>query len=535
VAQKLPLLIKDLLLTPRGQATRQEIVYQDRVRYGYPTLLDRIARLSDALKTLGVGFGDTVAVMEWDSHRYLECFFGIPMIGAILQTVNIRLSPEQIAYTLNHAQASVILCNVEFMPVLSTMRAGLGHVRKIICLSDDDMVLDPEIWDGEYETMLAAAQPLTAFPDFDENTIATTFYTTGTTGLPKGVYYSHRQIVIHTLAELATLALGDINGHFSRDDVYMPITPMFHAHAWGIPFVATMAGCKQVYPGRYTPERLIELFSREKVTFSHCVPTLLQMILDSPLAVDVDFSGWRVLIGGTALPKTLIRQGLARGIDVIHGYGMSESGPLIVLSQLKAESFTNLEEEITLRGKAGMPVPLVDLRIVDDAMREVPHDGHAVGEIVVRAPWLTEGYRHNPEASAALWEGGYLHTQDLGTIDADGYLKITDRTKDVIKSGGEWISSLELEDLIGRLEAVREVAVIGVADDRWTERPMAIIVTRHGANIDASDVRKHLNQWVDSGSISKFAVPEHIQFVEALDRTSVGKIDKKTLRQKFGA
>jgi fatty-acyl-CoA synthase len=330
------------------------------------------------------------------------------------------------------------------------------------------------------------------------------------------------------------MALGGVNGRISREDVYMPLTPMFHVHAWGFPYVATVAGMKQVYPGRYQPEVLLELFVREKVTLSHCVPTLIQMLLSAPAAKAVDLRGWKVAIGGSALPKALCKAALDRGIDIFTGYGMSETGPTLTVAQLKKELIDSHEAEVNLRTTAGMPVPLVDLKIVDQHMHELPRDGITAGEIVARAPWLTQGYFKNPEASAALWEGGYLHTGDIGTIDPNGYLHITDRIKDVIKTGGEWVSSLDLEDVISQHPAVLEVAVIGVKDEKWGERPMALVVLRAGFKVDVATLQAHVLAFAQRGAISKYAVPERIRFVESLDKTSVGKLDKKVLRQKFG-
>ncbi len=520
-----PLLIKQLLITPLRQWPKQEIVYRDQVRLTYRAFGERVARLGSALAALGVQHGDTVAVMDWDSHRYLECFFAIPMPGAIMQTVNIRLSPEQILYTLNHAGPSVLLCNTEFLPLLQGLRPQLTTVRKIVCIDDSRVVPADIDWDGEYEALLAVGDPAHVFPEFDENTRATTFYTTGTTGAPKGVYYTHRQIVLHTLGSLGVLNL-------CPHDVYMPITPMFHVHAWGNPYNATLRGIKQVYPGRYSPELLVKLFVEEKVTFSHCVPTILQMFLGA--AKDVDLRGWRVIIGGSALSRTLAQTALDRGVDIFAGYGMSETGPMATLAVLKPHLADGGEQELHYRCQAGRPVPLVDLQIVDADMNLLPHDGVATGEVVMRAPWLTQGYLKNPEASDALWRGGWLHTGDIGSIDEEGYLHITDRIKDVVKTGGEWVSSLEIEDILAEHNAVAEVAVIGVKCARWGERPVAIVVPREGAALDAEALKAHVMIRVNEGVISKYAVPERVEFVDVIAKTSVGKLDKKMLRQQFG-
>ncbi len=499
-AHAYPLLIKQLLLTPLAVNPGQEIVY-----------------------------GDTVAVMDWDSNRYLESYFAVPMIGAVLMMVNIRLAPEQIAYTLNHSGARVILANREFLPMLAAIEEHLPDLRTRILLDDAEGEL-PAGFVTEYEAGLRAATPVTAFPDFDENTRATVFYTTGTTGLPKGVYFSHRQLVLHSLAAMAALGSAASQGRMHRGDVYMPITPMFHVHAWGVPYVATLMGIKQVYPGRYLPGNLLALIDREKVTFSHCVPTILHMLLEHPSAAQIDLSQWKVIIGGAALPRALAQRALALGVDIFGGYGMSETCPLLTLAQIDVDALDDAEEELSLRTKAGIPVPLVDLRIVEPEMQDVAHDGVAAGEVVVRAPWLTQGYLHNPDASAALWAGGYLHTGDIGNIDAGGYLRVTDRIKDVIKTGGEWISSLALEDIIALHPAVNEVAVIGIADTKWGERPLPLVVRHAGREVSEAEIIELIAARSRAGDLSRYAIPERVAFVESLERTSVGKINKKKLR-----
>ncbi|EPJ6837499.1 fatty acid--CoA ligase [Stenotrophomonas maltophilia] len=528
-ADTCPLLIKQLLLTPLATRPGQEIVYGDKVRFDYRTLQARIGQLAGLLASLGVRQGDTVAVMDWDSNRYLEAYFAVPMIGAVLMMVNIRLAPEQIAYTLNHSGARVILANREFLPLLEGLEDQLPDLHTRVLLDDSEGPLPPGFV-TEYEAGLRTATPIDDFPDFDENTRATVFYTTGTTGLPKGVYFSHRQLVLHSLAAMGALGSAPSQGRLHRGDVYMPITPMFHVHAWGVPYVATLLGIKQVYPGRYLPGNLLALIAREQVTFSHCVPTILHMLLDHPDAAQTDLHNWKVIIGGAALPRALAQRALARGIDIFGGYGMSETCPLLTLAQIDADALAGPDEALSLRTKAGIPVPLVDLRIVDPEMRDVAHDGVATGEVVVRAPWLTQGYLHDPDASATLWAGDYLHTGDIGNIDADGYLRVTDRIKDVIKTGGEWISSLALEDIIALHPAVNEVAVIGIADAKWGERPLPLVVRRPGSDVTEAEIIALVAARSRSGDISRYAIPERVRFVDAIERTSVGKINKKKLR-----
>jgi fatty-acyl-CoA synthase len=533
-----PLLIKQLLHTPLVQSPDQEIVYRDLRRLTYVDLRDRIGRLASTLAQIGARPGDTVGMLDWDSNRFLEAFFAVPMMGAVLQTVNVRLSPEQIVYTIKHAGSSVLLINDEFVELLQSIMPQLPNVKKLVVLSDRKAASTGDLpFVGDYEELLAAASPDYDFPDFDENTQATTFYTTGTTGLPKGVYYSHRQLVLHALAELATFGVAGKQGRLHRDDVYMPITPMFHVHAWGFPWAATLAGLKQVYPGRYEPALLLKLIKTEGVTFTHGVPTILQMLLGAAASADVDLTGLKMVIGGSALPKALAKEALARGIDIYAGYGMSETGPLLSVAHVESSELTgDSEREVKIRSKAGRACPLVDLRIVGPDMKEMPHDGKASGEIVVRAPWLTQGYFNNLEASKQLWMGGYLHTNDIGVMSPDGYLQITDRIKDVIKTGGEWVSSLELEDIIRHRAGVAECAVIGIKDARWGERPLALVVRDPKAQpaVSEEDVKAHVMTYCEKGVISKYAVPQKILFVDALAKTSVGKLDKKALREQYG-
>jgi fatty-acyl-CoA synthase len=536
-AYQYPLIFKQLWHTPRVQAPDQEIVYRDLRRFTYLQIKERIGRLASALSKAGVVPGDTVGVLDWDSHRFLEAFFAIPMMGAVLQTVNVRLSPEQVAYTIDHAGASTLLVNEEFVGLLEGIKSRLPKVKRLIVMSDR---LAPQTGSlsfiGEYESLLAAAAPDYDFPDFDENTQATTFYTTGTTGQPKGVYYSHRQLVLHSICGLALFGMAGLHGRFSRDDVYMPITPMFHVHAWGFPWSATLAGVKQVYPGRYEPAMLVKLIKDEGVTFTHGVPTILQMLLDAAAAENLDLKGLKMVIGGSALPKALAKRALVAGIDIFAGYGMSETGPLAAVSHVRSKDLTgDPDGEVEFRTKAGIAGPLVDLRIVDFDMKSVPHDGKSAGEIVLRAPWLTQGYFNNPEGSEQLWAGGYLHTSDIAVVDANGYVHITDRIKDVIKTGGEWVSSLQIEDLISQCAGVAEVAVIGVKDEKWGERPLALVVKRASdANgVSDADIKDHLKMFADKGIISKYGIPAKILFIDNIPKTSVGKINKKELRERY--
>jgi len=537
-AYEFPLLIRHLLSRLSAQHAGQQIVYGGGLRFRYEEFFDRVQRLANGLKDLGIGPGDTVAVMDWDSHRYLECFFAVPMIGGVLHTINIRLAPEQILYTINHARDTAILVHDDFLPMLEGFKGKTSTIKKTLRLTDQsgdsEGALSGIVFDNEYENLLSGASAEFDAPDFDENIRATTFYTTGTTGNPKGVYFSQRQIVLHTLGVAVGLSSAVGQGRVHVDDVYMPITPMFHVHAWGMPYVATMLGLKQIYPGRYEPARLLSLIEKEKVTFSHCVPTILHMLLSDPTVETKDLSRWKVIIGGSALPPALAQRARDLGIDVFGGYGMSETAPVLTLAQLNAdEAPPDDPDRMEIRCKAGRPLPLVDLKIVDSELNEVPRDGASTGEVVVRAPWLTQGYLDDPKRSEELWQGGYLHTSDIGHVDHAGYLKITDRLKDVIKSGGEWISSLELEDIALTCEGVSEAAAIGIADEKWGERPLLLLVAgEKSPNPDS--VKTEFQSQAEKGEISEWAVPQRIELVSEIPKTSVGKIDKKRLREQYG-
>ena len=531
-AYQYPLLIKRLLMSGSRYEKTREIVYRDKLRYSYPTLNERIARLANVLTAAGVKAGDTVAVMDWDSHRYLECMFAVPMIGAVIHTINVRLSPEQILYTMNHAEDKFVLVNSEFVGLYQAIAGQLTTVENTILLTDaPEKTADLPNLIGEYEDLLAAASTQYEFEDFDENSVATTFYTTGTTGNPKGVYFTHRQLVLHTMGVATIMGCIDSVRLLGTNDVYMPITPMFHVHAWGVPYAATMLGLKQVYPGRYDPELLVELWRKEKVTFSHCVPTILHMVLNAKAAQGTDFSGWKIIIGGSSLNRTTYDAAKAKGIQLTAAYGMSETCPLISVAHLNDEMLAGSDDErITYRIKAGVPGVLVDAAIIDLDGNFLPADGESQGELVLRAPWLTEGYYREPEKGAELWAGGWLHTGDVATLDSMGVIDIRDRIKDVIKTGGEWVSSLALEDLISRHPAVREVAVVGIVDPQWGERPFALLVIREEHNIGAKELKEHLKPFVELGHINKWAIPSQIALVTEIPKTSVGKLDKKRIR-----
>jgi fatty-acyl-CoA synthase len=531
------LLIKRILEHGVAWAPDQEIVYRDQVRLTYTEMYDRVLRLSSALQKLGVRKGTKIGVIEWDSYRYLEMYFAIPCIGAVLHTVNPNLAPENVLYTIEHAEDEVLIFHEDFLPLVEKVRSRIPSIRVYILITDKKKKPDLMGVDAEYEDLLASVSPLDELPDFDENTQATLTYTTGTTGRPKGVYFTHRQIVLHTFLGWGSLSTFGNYGGMNKHEVYMPLTPMFHVHAWGIPYLATNFGFKQIYPGKYEPEMLLKLIVEEKVTFSHCVPTILQMVITSPAAKGLDLSDWKVVIGGALLTKGLALEARELGIKISSGYGLSETCPLLTVANLKPfmEKAWDEDKKLDWMIKTGVVMPFVNIRVVGPDGEDVTRDGKERGEIVVRSPWCTPGYYKDPERTEQLWAGGWMHTGDVANVDEYGYIQIVDRVKDIIKSGGEWIVSLELENLLSLHQDVLEAGVIGIPDEKWGERPLAFILPAEGSHdrIKAEDIQDHLQNYVDDGVITKWAVPDRYIFVEEMPRTSVGKTDKKALRSLY--
>ena len=511
-----PLLIKQILTKSSVMSFSQEIVSNPNVRLNYHEFTGRLGRLANSLTAKGISEKMRVGVMDWDTHRYLEYFFAVPMMGAALHTINVRLSPKQVLYTINHAKPDLIIVHQDFMPLIEEIKSDF----------ECETVIIPIGYGEKYEEWISRSSTSFNFPEFDENRTATLFYTTGTTGDPKGVSYSHRQLVLHTLGLLAGFGVFSGNSGLHRDDVYMPLTPLFHVHGWGFPYAATMLGLRQVYPNRYDPETILRLIDSEAVTFSHCVPTVLSMLLDHPHSKKVNLSRWKVIIGGSALSKSLQRRASELGIRLHAAYGMSETCPFLTVADLSST-------DPDTQSQTGFSAPLVDLRVVTPDMHDVPNDGVTTGEIVVRAPWLTKGYMGNLKGSNDLWSNGYLHTGDVGFIRENGSLQVTDRLKDVIKTGGEWISSLTLENIASSCSGIEEVAAIGIPNEKWGERVVLVVKLLNNAMPDLirQDLLRKFREHVELGEISKWAIPDNIFYVEQLPKTSVGKLDKKVMRK----
>lgn len=535
LAHEHQLLIKQILMSSQRYEPDNEIVYKDISRYSYRDFYKRVCQLANFLTKMGVKAGDTVAVMEWDTHRYLECYFAVPMIGAVLHHINARLSPEQILYTMNHAEDDYLLINEDFVDMCLGFSDQVTTLKRFVVLTDNFITPAWQahpLFYADYEQEVSVQPQNYEFADFSENSVATLCYTTGTTGSPKGVYFTHRQIVLHTMNQLGTFTAYEGFKILNSDSVYMPLTPLFHIHAWGVPYTVTMLGAKQVYPGKYEPDTIVDLYKKEHVDFSHCVPTVLQMVLKSAQAKSIQLKNWNMIIGGSALTTGLANEAIETGINVFSGYGLSETGPIISVTKLnKSIRSRSTQEQVSYRIKSGLPLNFVDVKLLDENGRDVPKDGVSQGEIVVRSPWLTQGYYKDSEQSQELWRSGWLHTGDIATIDDENYICLKDRLKDVIKTGGEWISSIDLESLISRHTAVAEVAVVGIEDKVWGERPFALVVPHPGKVFNHLLLTEHLMQFVNSGLINKWWIPSEVQCVEIIPKTSIGKLDKKVIRQ----
>jgi len=491
-------------------------------RASFAAVAERAEKLAAALERLGVRVGDRVATFAWNHQEHLEAYLAVPAMGAVLHTLNIRLFPDQIAYIANHAEDKIVIADASLAPLWAKVRPSLKSVQQVIVVGDGDLSAFGSAL--RYEELLAAERTGFSWPDVDERSAAAMCYTSGTTGNPKGVVYSHRSNVLHSMAVCSADAFA-----ISSHDRVLPIVPMFHANAWGLPYACWMAGADFIMPNRFlAAEPLCRLIAAERPTFSGGVPTVWNDILRHAETQTVDFSSLRAIVcGGSAVPQSLMERFEQRhGVRIIQAWGMTETSPLATIAFPPAG--TPLEDQWTYRNKAGRPVSGVELRICDDAGRALPWDGEAVGEIEVRGPWITASYYQEP--SPEKFHDGWLRTGDVGAVDPRGYVRITDRAKDVIKSGGEWIPSVELENAIMAHPEVLEAAVVGVPDDRWQERPLACVVRRPGSTVTAEDLRASLQ-----GKMAAWWLPERWSFVPEVPRTSVGKFDKKVLRARYAA
>ncbi|MHA2380391.1 MAG: long-chain fatty acid--CoA ligase [Candidatus Thorarchaeota archaeon] len=516
---------------------RQEIVSRKQdgtmFRYTYRDAYERVQRLANSLKALGVMAGDRVGVLAWNSYRNHETYFGIPGCGAVMVLLNLRLAPQELSYVVNHAGVKLVIVDEDLLSIAEAIAPMCKTVQGYVILTDKrlgdvETKLEPIY---SYEDCLKEAVPACEWPNLDETTASSACYSSGTTGRPKGVYYSHRDVFLQAM-------MYALNAMISVKDCVLQIVPMFHVLGWGTPYAATMSGAKLVFPGKYSLEDLDELAKilvREKVTLSCGVPSIMRTMLDHLLkmAPSPDLSGTRLICGGSQPPLTMMKSYWdATGADIIHSYGSTEAQAIVTLNHPKPWLNKELSEEERwdLKRKQGCIVVGLDVKIVDSGGEELPHNGETVGEILLRGPWVLGKYYDAPGSEVQFTKDGYFRTGDVGAIDSEGYLKITDRLKDLIKSGGEWISSVDMEDEIVSHPGVLEAAVVGVAHARWQERPLALVVLRDEfkTKVDKKEILEYLGK-----RFARWQLPDEILFVETIPKTSVGKIDKKVIRADY--
>jgi fatty-acyl-CoA synthase len=494
-------------------------------RMSYADVFLRARRLAGALRQLGVRRGDRVATFCWNHHQHVEAYFAVPCMGAVVHTLNIRLGAEELSYIANHAGDSVIIVDRVLLPAFERFRDRLTSVRDVIVIDADGQGPPGAL---DYESLISAGDADSFEAPIEEGEAAAMCYTSGTTGRPKGIVYSHRSQLLHTLVICQPVCLG-----LAERDTAMPIVPMFHANAWGVPYAAALTGANQVHAGPYLDARsVLDLMATERVTRAMGVPTIWMGILNE---LDRDASAYdlsaleAVLIGGAAVPESLIRAFAERhGITITQGWGMTETSPVASMSSLTSElTGKDAGTQYAYRARAGRPLPLVDVRVHDESGFR-PWDDSGMAELEVRGPWVAAAYYESPDSSDRFTDDGWFKTGDVASIDARGYIAIRDRAKDVIKSGGEWISSVALENAIMGMPEVAEAAVVGIAHPRWDERPLALVVLREGCACTAERIRQYL-----AGQFPKWWLPDGVELVSAIPKTSVGKFQKREIRDRY--
>ena len=526
-----PLLISSLLIHAERHHGDQQVVSRrvegDIHRCSYRELAARSRRMANALAALGVRFGDRVATLAWNGYRHMELYYAASGSGAVLHTLNPRLHPDQVVWIADHAEDQVLFFDLSFLPLVEAVASRVKTIKAFVLMSDRTHMPATSTIPNLlcYEELLNDASDDYTWPQFDENSASSLCYTSGTTGNPKGALYSHRSTVLHTCAA----ALPDALNCSGRDTI-LPVVPMFHVNAWGLPYAACMVGAKLVFPGPFLDGKsLHELFEREGVTVSAGVPTVWQGLLAHVEANDLSFSTMRrTIIGGSACPPAMMRAFQQRyDVQVLHAWGMTEMSPLGTVCTLKAKhEHLSVDERMAVQAKQGRAVYGVDMKIVGEDGQALPHDGKASGELMVRGPWIIASY-FKADGGDPLVDG-WFPTGDVSTIDADGYMQITDRSKDVIKSGGEWIGSIDLENIAMAHPAVAMAACIGARHPKWDERPLLVVVKKPGAEVS----RDELIRFYD-GKIARWWTPDDVVFVDAIPLGATGKMQKNKLREQF--
>ena len=526
-----PLTLTSILARSHSLFGRKEIVTRGAERthrYTYSDFHERVGRLAHVLRKLGIRPGERVATLGWNTYSHLEVYFAAPCSGAVLHTLNLRLAADSIAYIARHAEDAIVFVDQNLLPLLEQFRSSVPTLRHVVVMNEEQETVTSIAPVLSYEELLAGASPDFDWPRLDEDSAAAMCYTSGTTGNPKGALYSHRALFLHSMAQ----GLADTMG-LRESDVVLPVVPMFHANAWGLPFSSTMAGAKQVFPGpNLQPRGLAELIQAERVTVAAGVPTIWIGLLSVLEEGNYDVSSLRMCpCGGSAVPRSMIEAYRNEfGVTICQAWGMTEMSPLGTVSRLRSYMKEwSEDEQYRVLSLQGTPVPGVEIRGMDESGREIPWDGRTLGELQVRGPWVIRSYYNDP-ASDDRFADGWFRTGDVASIDERGYIHIADRTKDLVKSGGEWISSVDLETTIMAHPKVLEAAVVAVSHPKWCERPLACVVPKpeFKDTLTKQEVLDFL-----APRVARWWLPDDVVFIEAVPKTSVGKFDKKVLRAQF--
>ncbi|OLN29846.1 long-chain fatty acid--CoA ligase [Desulfosporosinus metallidurans] len=513
--------------------SKKEIItrdYSGTFRYTYSDFYKRTQRLANVLKNLGIKKGDRVATLAWNHHRHLELYLAVPVSGAVLHTLNLRLAPEQLIYIINHAADKVIFVDKDLVPLLESIQDQLPTLECVVVMSDTNEIPPSTLKNPlSYETLLTEASEYFEFPDLSEWDPAAMCYTTATTGKPKGVVYTHRALVLHSFAASLPDSLN-----LQESDVVMPFVPMFHANAWGLPFVCTWLGATQVFPGaRPQAADVCQLIQDHKVTLAAGVPTIWMATYPLWESGEYDPSSLREIVnGGSAAPMSMIKNYQEKlSVSILHAYGMTETTPVVLVSRPKSNmGGMTAAEKYQLSARQGLLVPGLEMKVVGEDDEEIPWNGKTMGELLLRGPWIAKEYYKDPIRTQEAFSNGWLRTGDIVTVNSEGYVSVADRSKDLIKSGGEWISSLDLENTIMDHPAVLEAAVIAIPHPKWVERPLACVVLKqeYEGQVNVQDILDFLK-----GKTPKIWVPDRVEFIDAIPRTSVGKFYKAALRTRF--